>query len=273
MRIPVERGRAFTSQDRQGAPLVAVVSESTARALWPNENALGQHIQLGGRDDKKPWATIVGVVGDIRQYGLDRVPGMEAYLPLAQDTNFSYQMVIRTTADPRQLESAVRAAFAAADKTQPIFNVKPLESYLSSTLAERTFTLALLAMFGALAITLAAVGIYGVISYAVSLRTREVGIRMALGARRSDVLGLILRQGLFFVLTGLAAGFAASLALTRFLASLLYEVRPADVATWATVTALITLVALGAGLHPGAPGHESGSDCRIASRMRGLNRP
>jgi putative ABC transport system permease protein len=244
MRIPVERGRAFTPQDRQGAARVAVISESCAYALWPAEDALGKHIQLGGRDDKKPWATIVGVVGDIRQYGLDRVPDMEAYIPLAQDTDFGYQMVIRSTVDPRQLESAVRAAFASADKTQPVYDVKPLEVYLSSTLAERTFTLALLTMFGALAITLAAVGIYGVISYAVSLRTREVGIRMALGARRSDVLGLILRQGLTLVFAGLIAGFAASLALTRFLSSLLYEVRPADLATWAIVTTAISAVAL-----------------------------
>jgi putative ABC transport system permease protein len=250
MRIPVERGRAFTPQDRQGAPLVAVISESCARTLWPAENAIGKHIQLGGRDDKKPWATIVGIVGDVRQYGLDRAPGIEAYLPLAQDTNFGYQMVIRTTVDPRQLETAVRAAFAAADKTQPVFDVKPFESYVSSTLAERTFTLALLGMFGALAMTLAAVGIYGVVSYAVSLRTREVGIRMALGARRADVLGLILRQGLVFVFAGLAAGFAASLALTRFLSSLLYEVRPADLATWSMVTVIITAVALGAGYIP-----------------------
>jgi putative ABC transport system permease protein len=117
-------------------------------------------------------------------------------------------------------------------------------------LAERTFTLALLGMFGALAMTLAAVGIYGVVSYAVSLRTREVGIRMALGARRADVLGLILRQGLVFVFAGLAAGFAASLALTRFLSSLLYEVRPADLATWSMVTVIITAVALGAGYIP-----------------------
>jgi putative ABC transport system permease protein len=250
MRIPIKRGRAFTAQDRQGAAAIVIISEACARAMWPNQDAIGKHIQLGGRDDKKPWMEIVGIAGDIRQYGLDRTPSMEAYIPLAQDTDFSYQMVVRTSVDPRQLERAVRAAFAAADKTQPVFNVAPLETYLSSTLAERALTLALLAMFGALALALAAIGIYGVISYAVSLRTREVGIRMALGARKRDVLGMILRQGLILTAAGLVVGFAASLALTRFLASLLYEVRPADLATSALVTVVLALVALAASYIP-----------------------
>jgi putative ABC transport system permease protein len=250
MRIPLKRGRAFTGQDRGGAPLTAIISESCARSLWPNEDAIGKFIQLGGRDDKKPWAAIIGIVGDIHQYGLDRSPGMEAYLPLAQNTNFSYNMVIRATADPQQIERVVRAAFTAADKTQPVYNVEPLEFYLRSTLAERTFTLALLAMFGVLALALASVGIYGVISYAVSLRTREFGIRMALGARKRDVLGMILRQSLTLTATGLIVGFAASLALTRLLASLLFEVSPTDLATSAAVTALLAAVAVAASYIP-----------------------
>jgi predicted permease len=250
MRIPLKRGRAFTAQDRGGAPLAAIVSESLARALWPNGDAIGKYIQLGGRDDSKPFAAIVGIVGDIRQYGLDRAPNMEAYLALAQNTSFSYQMVIRTTVDPRRLERTARDAFAAADKTQPVFNVMPLESYLSSTLAERTFTLALIGLFGALALSLAAVGIYGVISYTVSLRTREVGIRIALGARGSDVLAMVLRQGLVLAGAGLVVGLAASLAVTRFLSSLLYEVRSTDLATSLGVALLLILVALAASYIP-----------------------
>ena len=250
MRIPLKRGRAFTDQDRAGAPLAAMVSESCARMLWPNEEALGKHIQLGGRDDAKPFATVIGIVGDVRQYSLDRAPNMEAYIALAQDTSFPYQMVIRTTVDPRQLERAAREAFAAADKTQPVFNVMPLESYLSSTLAERTFTLALIGLFGALALALAAVGIYGVISYTVSLRTREVGIRIALGARGSDVLAMVLREGLVLAGAGLVVGLAASLAVTRFLSSLLYEVRPTDLGTSLGVALLLLLVALAASYIP-----------------------
>jgi len=250
MRIPLVRGRMFTDQDRVGAPLAAMVSENLARTMWPNEDALGKHIQLGGRDDQKPWAEIVGIVGDVRQYGLDRAPAMEAYVPLAQDNGFSYQMVIRTTADPARIEKVAREAFAAADKTQPIFNVRTLDSYLQSTLAERTFTLALLGMFGVLAMGLAAVGIYGVIAYAVSLRTREVGIRMALGARRGDVMGIILGEGLRLAGTGLAAGFVASLGLTRFLGSMLFEVRPVDLETSALVAIVLMAVALAASAIP-----------------------
>jgi len=250
MRIPVKHGRAFTEQDRGGAPLTAIISEACARSMWPNEDALGKHIQLGGRDDKKPFATIVGIVGDIRQYGLDRAPNMEAYIPLAQNTDFGYQMVIRSAGDPRELEGAVREAFAAADKTQPVYDVKPLESYLSSTLAERTFTLALIGLFGALALALAAVGIYGVISYTVSLRTREVGIRIALGARGADVLGMVLREGLALAGAGLLVGLAASLAVTRFLSSLLYEVRPTDLGTSLGVALLLMMVALVASYIP-----------------------
>jgi putative ABC transport system permease protein len=250
MRIPLKRGRAFTDQDRQGAPLVALIGESCAQAQFPHQDPLGKRIQLGGRHDDKPWAEIVGVVGDVRQYGLDRTPEMAAYIAQAQDLSFSYTLVARTTTDPARLERAVRDAFLAEDKTQPVFNVMPLERYLQASLAQRTFTLALLALFGGLALALAAVGIYGVISYTVSLRTREVGIRMALGAERRDVLRMILRQGLQLTGMGLAAGFVASLALTRLLASLLYDVTPTDMATSAAVAVVLAGVALAASYIP-----------------------
>ena len=147
-------------------------------------------------------------------------------------------------------ERAVREAFLAVDKTQPVFNVKPMEFYLQASLAERTFTLALLGLFGLLALALAAVGIYGVISYSVSLRTREVGIRIALGATRRDVLVMVLGQGLTLIGLGLVAGFAASLALTRFLSSLLYDVRPWDPVTSSAVAAVLAAVALAASYLP-----------------------
>jgi putative ABC transport system permease protein len=243
MRIPLLRGRAFTDQDRQGGPQAIIVSESCARSQFPGQDPIGKHIQLG-RNDSKPWATVVGVVGDVRQYGLDRAPNMAAYIPQAQDLSFSYLLVARTTMDPRRLESAARAAFLAADKTQPIFDVKPMEDYLGASLAERSFTLALLGLFGALALVLAAVGIYGVITYAVSLRTRELGIRMALGAQRQDVLRMVLHQGATLTGWGLLAGFAASLVLTRFLGSLLYGVKSWDIATSFVVAIILATVAL-----------------------------
>jgi putative ABC transport system permease protein len=244
MKIPLKRGRIFTDQDGPSSPKVAVISENCARKMFPNQDPIGQEIQLGGRDDVKPWTTIVGVVGDIRQYGLDKAPDMEAYIAQAQNMSFLFSMVARTTIDPRNLEGAARQAFLAADPTLPVFRVQPLESYVASSLAQRKFTLILLGMFGGLALALAAIGIYGLISYAVTLRTREVGIRMAFGAERSDVLAMVLRQGLALIGLGLAVGLAASLALTRLLTTLLFEVRPTDLATSAAVAFLLAAVAL-----------------------------
>ncbi|HUI56402.1 MAG TPA: ABC transporter permease, partial [Bryobacteraceae bacterium] len=250
MRIPLKRGRVFSEQDTASAPKVAIISESCARTEFPHENPIGKHIQLGGRHEERPWATIVGIVGDIRQYALDKPASEAAYIAQAQDLSFSYQLVARTTLDPRRMEGAARAAFLAADRTQPVFQVQPLDTFVAATLTERTFTLSLLGIFGALALVLAAVGTYGVISYTVSLRTREVGIRMALGAERRNVLALVLRQGLTLTGAGLAAGFAASLVLTRLLTTLLFDVRPIDLATSGAVAAALALVALSASYLP-----------------------
>jgi len=250
MRIPLLRGRSFTDQDRPGGPQVIIISESCARSQFAGQDPIGKHIQLGGRDDSKPWATVVGVVGDVRQYGLDRQPNMAVYIPQAQNLGFSYLLVARTTIDPRRLEGAARAVFLAADKTQPIFDVKPMEDYLGASLAERSFTLSLLGLFGGLALVLAAVGIYGVIAYAVSLRTRELGIRMALGAWRHDVLRMVLMQGAALTGWGLLAGLAASLALTRFLGSMLYGVKSWDIATSFVVAIILAAVALVASYVP-----------------------
>jgi putative ABC transport system permease protein len=244
MRIPLKRGRGFTDTDRTGAPLVAVISESCARTMFPNQDPIGRHIQLGGRHDDKEWMTIVGIVGDIRQYGLDQPSNMEAYIAQAQNMDFGFNLAVRTSGDPRRLEDTVRQAFLSIDNTQPVFHVRPLDSYIAESLAARRFTLMLLGLFGALALVLAAVGIYGVISYAVSLRTRELGIRMALGAARRDVLQMILRQGLRVVVSGLVIGFAASIVLTRFLTSLLFQVKPADWATTIAVALTLAAVAL-----------------------------
>jgi len=248
MRIPLKRGRWFTGADRLGTSPVALISESCARSQFAGTDPIGKHIQLGGLD--RDWLTIVGVVGDVRQYGLDRPPNMEAYLAQAQDVNFGYNMVIRTTVVPQRMESAVRGAFLSVDPTQPVYHVRLLADYLSDSLAARTFTLALLGLFGALAIVLAAIGIYGVISYVVSARTREMGIRMALGAGRREVLRMILFQGLTLSTVGIVCGLGASLALTRFLSTLLYEVQPADPVTYAMAALGLSALAFLATLAP-----------------------
>ena len=169
---------------------------------------------------------------------------MEAYIPLAQNLDYGFNLAVRTSGDPRRLEETVRQVILGVDNTQPVFHVRPLEDYIAESLAARRFTLMLLGLFGALALLLAAVGIYGVISYAVSLRTRELGIRMALGAARKDVLQMVLRQGLKLAATGLVLGFAASIVLTRFLTSLLFQVKPADGFTLAAVALTLAAVAL-----------------------------
>jgi predicted permease len=242
--IPLKRGRLFTDGDRKSTPLVALISESCARTLFPNQDPIGKHIQIGGRHDDKEWMTIVGVVGDVQQYGLDQPSNMAAYIPLAQDLSFGYNVAVRTTGDPRRMEQTVRQAFLSADNTQPVFHVRPLEDYVAESLAARRFTLMLLGLFGGLALVLAAVGIYGVISYAVSLRTREFGIRMALGAARKDVLQMVLRQGLKLAATGLVLGIVASVVFTRFLTALLFQVKPADMMTTLAVLLMLAAVAL-----------------------------
>jgi putative ABC transport system permease protein len=244
MKIPLRRGRLFTEADGTAAPKVAIISETCSREQFPGGNAVGKQIQLGGRDEQKPWATIVGVVGDVHQYGLEVKPNIAAYIVQSQDLSFGYSLVMRTAVDPRLMERTVRAAFLAVDPTQPVSRVQPMESYMASSLAQRRFTLGLIALFGALALALAGVGIYGVIAYAVTLRTREIGIRMALGAERRNVLVMVLRTGAALTASGLAIGFLASLAMTRLLASLLFEVRATDLTTSVVVAIVLSVVAL-----------------------------
>jgi len=250
MRIPRKQGRLFTEQDRKGTQPVAIISQGCAQSEFAGQNAVGQQIQLGSRDDHAPWATIVGVVGDVRQYGLDRSANSAVYLPQAQNTDFSYSFVARTRVDPRRLEQAARNAFLAADKTQPVFNVRPLEDYLRASVAERSFTLSLLALFGGLALLLAAVGIYGVISYSVTVQTREFGIRASLGATRSKLWMMVGRDAARLLAYGLPAGLVASLALSRFIATLLFDIKPWDLLTCTAAVIVLCATALAAALLP-----------------------
>jgi putative ABC transport system permease protein len=241
MAIPLRRGRTFTEADRDGAPPVAVVNESFAKKFFGAEDPIGRQVRLGPSSPIRQ-ATIVGIVGDVQQYALDQAPTPQSYIPQAQDLAYGYSLFVRTMRDRASFERELRDVFRSVDKTQPLPSVVPLEAYLKASLAQRRFTLLLLGGFGALGLLMAAVGTYGVVSYAATLRTREVGIRMALGALPRDVLAMVLRQGLVLAAAGLALGSLAALALTRVLSGLLFEVDPLDPAAAASVAALLAAV-------------------------------
>jgi len=234
LKIPLKRGRFFTDHD-DGGPPTALVSESLVRSRFAGAEAIGRRIQLGPLRERGPWFTIVGIVGDVRQNGLDREPDEAVYVPFAVDHNT--RLVART-------------AIREVDPMQPVFHVQPMDDYVAAYVADRSFSLTLIGLFGTMALLLAAVGIYGVVSYTVGLRTREVGIRLALGAERLNILGMILRDVLVLLAWGLAAGILSALALTRVLSHMLFEVRGNDVTTPAGAALLLACVALLAGYLP-----------------------
>ena len=245
MRIPLRRGRTFGHEDNAASPRVAVISESCARTVFAGEEPIGKGIQLGEWSPARPWATVIGIVGDVRQYGLDRPSSGEVYVSQEQDLVIDYyRLVARTIGDPHLMESTVRSAFMTVDSTLPVYHVKSLEDYLAGTLASRRVALMLLSLFGTLALILGALGVYGTISYGVALRTRELGVRMAVGAQRRDVLLSVLNQGFALAGGGLAVGFVFSSALNRYLRSLLFEVGPMDVAISALVGVVLIVVVL-----------------------------
>jgi putative ABC transport system permease protein len=249
LKIPLKRGRGFTEQDTLHTAAVAIISDSCTRSLFPHEEPIGKHIRLGSESETSGWATIIGIVGDVRNESLDHEGDMGVYRPQAQVESY-YRMLVRTRGDPMAFVPAIRRAFHEVDDTQPIWHILPMEAYVKSSYAERSFTLALIGLFGTLSLLLAAVGIYGVISYTVSLRTREFGIRMALGAERRAITGMIFGEVSILLACGLAAGAIAALVLTRFLAHLLYEVRPTDWHSSALVVLILTSTAFIAGYFP-----------------------
>ena len=247
MEIPLLRGRLFTEADAAGNYQVAIISEMTARQFFPGENPLGKRIQLGARQDDRPWAEIIGIVGNVHQYGLDSPATPQAYLLYSQFP-FGYAAVLfaRSTVAPAALTRAMDEQIRAVDKDTLVFNPALMTEILSHSLAQRRFTTALLSAFGALALLLAAVGIYGVMSYMVVQRTGEIGIRIALGAQRRDVLELVSRDGMLRAGFGLLAGLLVSLALTRVLTSQLFAVNALDPLTFGGVLLLLAGVAFSA---------------------------
>jgi len=242
MRIPLHRGRLFTDADRPGAENVMLIGEQTARTLWPNADPIGQHVRIGGTDG--PWRTIVGIVGDVRHQELAAPPTMQMYTPQAQLTDSYLTMVMRAGGDPSALAGEARRAIWSVASDVPVYQVAPLVELVERSVGPRRFVMVLLGLFGAVALLMTAIGVYGVISYSVAERTREIGIRAALGASPLDIVRLIVGGGLAVVCAGLAVGVAIALAATRFLESSLYNVSTTDPLTFIAVAGVLLGVAL-----------------------------
>jgi len=247
MGIPLLQGRSFTDHDNADGARAAIVDLTLARRFFPNQDPVGKHLRFA--EASRPWE-IVGVVGAVRDTGIDQQPRPTIYFPYLQTGDQTMSLVVRTDSQPGAILPSIKNVIRAVDKDQPVFNIKTMDEIISGVVSAQRLAFILLATFALLALTLAAVGIYGVTSYSVSQRTHEIGILMALGARESDVLRLVLGQGLTLGLSGVGLGAAAALALTRFLASMLYGIRPTDPVTFVGVSALLATVAIVASYIP-----------------------
>ncbi|MGH9840569.1 MAG: ABC transporter permease, partial [Blastocatellia bacterium] len=242
MGIPLLAGREFTVQDDREETRVVIVNESFARRFWPGQNAVGKRVRQGGPDN--PFWEVVGVARDSKYFSLGEDPQPFVYFPLARDYKGDVALLARTSGDPRSLLDAIRREVRALDANLPLYDAKTMREHMRLSLFPLRTGAWVMGGFALLALLLAGLGIYGVMSYAVSQRTRELGIRMALGARSGDVLRLVLRQGMLLTLTGLALGLAGALAVTRLMTSVLVGVSATDVVTFVSVTLLLALVVL-----------------------------
>ena len=251
MGIPIKRGRGFDQRDtRAGAPVV-IVNETMARQFWPNGDSVGKRVRLYYDKDPQHWLSIVGVAGDVRYRGRDIEPIPQVFVPYQQNPYLSLpytqqpyvSLAVRTAADPANLTKAVQEKIWAVDKDQPISNIQTMEHTLSQSVANRSLYLLLLGVFAGIALLMAAAGIYGLVSYTVAQRTKETGIRVALGATRGQILALVVRRGMLLTLIGVATGIAGSLILTKLISALLYGITPTDAPTFVGTALLFIAVA------------------------------
>ena len=244
MGIRLMSGRLFEARDTMGQPDVVVINETMAQTFWPGQDAVGKRIRPGSSD---PWCTVVGVVEDTKNAGVDHPTGTELYLPYGQkqgsNTN-SMNIVVRADGDPLTLVPSVRREVQAMDSTLPVSNVQLMDDVVAGAQSRPRFLTILLSLFSIVAVSIATIGIYGIVSYSVARRTREFGLRLALGAQSKDVLGLVMRQGAIMTATGIVCGLVAAVVCTRLMRHILYQITPTDPMTYAGVTGLLVAVAL-----------------------------
>ena len=241
MRVPLQSGREFTAEDNAQAPKVVIVNETFARHFWPNANALDKHILIGRMTIP---AQVVGVAADIKNKGLDQDTQPQLYLPFPQLPWSNMNLLIRTAVAPHSITSATRAQIAAIDPDQPVTHIQTVEEIVDHSHSQPRFTMLLLGVFSAAALTLAVIGIYGVLSYSVAQRRQEFGIRLALGAEPANILSLVVGQGLLLAIFGIALGLIAALLLTRLMSSMLYKVGTLDLPTFLLAPLVFLCIAL-----------------------------
>jgi putative ABC transport system permease protein len=249
MQIPLRAGREFTPLDREGQPLVAIVNEEMVREFFPYERPIGLRISWAGYTGGPRWMTVIGVVGDVKHSGSNQATDPAVYTPFSQNDEAWRRfmtLAIRARDTAPGLVEEVKKQIWSLDGQIPVSDVYAMDELIAVSLAQHRFNMLLLGLFAALALILAAVGIYGAMAYAVNQRTHEIGIRTALGAQRRDVLRLVMRDGAKIALFGIAIGIAGAIALTRLMTSLLFEVKPTDPETFAVVTIVLAIVALAA---------------------------
>jgi putative ABC transport system permease protein len=257
MGISLKRGRMFSADERVGKPGVVIISETAARTYWPGQDPIGKRMKFAGNN----WSTVIGVAADVKDAAMQNAAGPHTYTPYLQvpddyleqptwDELRTLHVVVRSQDNPGALASAVRGTIASLDPQIAVADVKTMEAYVQESIAPQRFNLLLLGLFAALAVFLAAVGVYGVLSYAVTQRTREIGVRVAMGAQRSNILAMTIREGMQLTFAGAAIGLVGALLLTRLMAGLLYGVTARDPLTFVSVIAVMSLVSLAASYIP-----------------------
>ncbi|MGH9823656.1 MAG: FtsX-like permease family protein, partial [Blastocatellia bacterium] len=241
MSVPMLEGRSFNDMDTKDSQRVAIVDDTLAKQYWPDQSAIGKRISTNFDmvDGKRVWREIVGVVGHVKDYGLDGISKVQYYLPETQAPGSEMSFVIKTSTDPMRVLHEAEDAVHSLDPDEPVYQVQTMQNIYDSSIAVKRFAMFLLGVFSAIALILALVGIYGVMSYVVTQRTHEVGIRLAVGARARDVVTLLMKQGVFLSGLGVAIGLAGSFAVSRLLSSLLFNVTPTDPLTFGALAGLI----------------------------------